>query len=138
MLSGQKTDSTLAVLLLFFSATNVKQTNGSPETLSTVNILLKSQEMKSLGGDLYTPTMDDYKQKCPSETLMCYAAEMHVLVLEVKRPLMKRLEVQLLQLKDTHMNNPKCAICESYSLKPPIEFLTTLLGILEHINAVSA
>uniref|UniRef100_A0A3P8Y4B1 Interleukin n=1 Tax=Esox lucius TaxID=8010 RepID=A0A3P8Y4B1_ESOLU len=139
MLSGQKTDLILAVLLLFFSATNMKRAGPySRETILTLKYILdKPQEMESLECSLYTPTLDEYTQKCPMSTFSCYVNEVKVLVSETGRSPIKRLAEQLIQLNSTSKQQKEsdaCPCCESYSEQPPKVFLSTLRIILEKKN----
>ncbi|KAM4627697.1 interleukin 15, like [Polymixia lowei] len=61
------------------------QTQGpcSFETVTVIQEVMGNvKKMNSLDSRLYTPTLEDYQQKCPSSTLNCFAKEANVLHLE--------------------------------------------------------
>nr|XP_046171418.1 interleukin 15, like isoform X1 [Oncorhynchus gorbuscha] len=148
MLRRQRTGSLLNALLwfLFFIGMAMKQAYGqsisSSEIHQIVQTFIKEEvhKMESFDCRLYTPTLADYKQKCPRSTLTCFTTEVKVLMLQYgkrssslhQKRLTKRLTklMSLIKQKD----GANCPHCEVHREQAANDFLTTLLGILEWMN----
>ncbi|KAK6295740.1 hypothetical protein J4Q44_G00334530 [Coregonus suidteri] len=135
MLRRQRTDSLLTVLLwlLFFIAMTMKQAYGqaicSQEIHQIVRKFIKEEvhKMESFDCRLYTPTLADYKQKCPRSTLECFTKEVKVLVLESrnkssplhKNKLTRRMIYLTSLIKQANgANCPHCEVHREQALSP--------------------
>nr|CDM74103.1 Interleukin-15 like [Oncorhynchus mykiss] len=144
MLRRQRTDTLLPLLLwfLFFIAMTMKQAYGksmcSKELPGIVRKCIEEvHKMESFDCRLYTPTLADYQQKCPTSTLICFEKEVNVLVLESgnkSSPIYKpKLSIRLKSLIK-QKEGANCPDCEAHRERAAKDFLTTLQTILEWMN----
>uniref|UniRef100_A0A3P9NKE4 Interleukin n=1 Tax=Poecilia reticulata TaxID=8081 RepID=A0A3P9NKE4_POERE len=89
---------------------------------------------------LYTPSVDDCKQKCPAAALRCFADELSVLCEEMKVSSLDCTEPKLSQslrtlAKKFNKSESDCRPCELHPEESPKDFLGVLLNILEWINS---
>ncbi|KAF7652923.1 hypothetical protein LDENG_00090490 [Lucifuga dentata] len=112
----------------------------SANGLGQVRFLLsKVQDLEWLDCRLYTPTMEDYQQNCPSSTLSCFAAETNVLIAEwtTATLLKKRTLVSILGHLASRFNQTEgseCHQCEFHKEEEAKMFLNTLSSVLERMN----
>ncbi|XP_043976703.1 interleukin 15, like [Gambusia affinis] len=89
---------------------------------------------------LYTPSVKDYQQKCPSAAMSCFADELSVLCEEMKVSglscTQQRLILSLRKLAEKlNKSESRCRQCELHPEESPKVFLGVLLEVLQQINA---
>ncbi|KAF0030947.1 hypothetical protein F2P81_017678 [Scophthalmus maximus] len=113
----------------------VKHVNWEEKSLTHRNKQFFGMEV-SLKSRLYTPTMADFQQNCPSSTLKCFAAEVKVLDDEWKT---RRLNVShMLEVLAASFNQAEsgCRQCECFDEETAEEFLKVLLSTLQNANSL--
>uniref|UniRef100_A0A3Q3MXF4 Interleukin n=1 Tax=Mastacembelus armatus TaxID=205130 RepID=A0A3Q3MXF4_9TELE len=142
MLRGRST--VVSVFLCFVCL--LAQKPQPPARLCTNDILRrvrglvsKAPALEWLGCRLYTPTIDDYEQKCPSSTLKCLADEIQVLTGEWgKLDKLKRLNLHNnLRTLAWLVNQTEsgCRQCELFKEENAERFLNDLCKILHYMNS---
>ncbi|XP_044057489.1 interleukin 15, like isoform X3 [Siniperca chuatsi] len=86
---------------------------------------------------LYTPTIDDFQQNCPSSTLKCFANEIKVLIEEWETVQgIHSLKIRLEKLASLfNQTESECRQCELLEEKEAEVFLKGLHGTLEMMNS---
>ncbi|XP_036942077.1 interleukin 15, like isoform X1 [Acanthopagrus latus] len=109
----------------------------SKDVFSTVHILLQSDPNSTCSGcRLYTPSIEDYKQRCPRSTMMCFANESKVLIEEWDDYRGPRLDRKLGKLAQwLKQPESECRQCEFQKEETAGKFLADLLKTLQMMNS---
>lgn len=92
---------------------------------------------RDLDCQLYTPDVEDYRQKCPVSTIKCFALEVKVLIEEIDSRTFRGMNItgKLERLtRSLNQTESQCVQCELFQEKNAAEFLDRLLNILEEMN----
>ncbi|XP_041796936.1 interleukin 15, like isoform X3 [Chelmon rostratus] len=107
------------------------------DIMKNVQFLINTSDLV-LDCRLYTPTINDYQQNCPSATMKCFAAEISVLMEEWETipyhgfGLDKKLEKLAKLLNQTES---ECHQCEFFKEQNAEKFLNNLHSTLQRMNS---
>ncbi|XP_050921557.1 interleukin 15, like isoform X3 [Lates calcarifer] len=110
------------------------------DIIKWVGELIKKTSDLWLDCRLYTPTIQDYQQNCPSSTLKCFADEVKVLVKEWEtvgvvgfRNLKLNIKLEILASR-FNQTESECRQCELLKVQNATVFLEDLRSTLQIIN----
>ncbi|KAK1900605.1 Interleukin-15 [Dissostichus eleginoides] len=142
MLRGGVFLVSVSLCLVCLIAAPLLARNCSRDLLTGVETLLKkAKELKSLECELYTPTVDHYKN-CSQSTMKCLLNEINVLFLEweaadlsdiseLKGLMVDILESMEYNSVDVTTPGTDCLKCESLNVKNAETFMAGLQSILQ-------
>ncbi|XP_076592035.1 interleukin 15, like isoform X2 [Chaetodon auriga] len=108
------------------------------DIMNNVQFLINNTSDLLLDCRLYTPTISDYQQKCPSSTMKCFADEVKVLIEEWETVPYRgfRLNIKLEKLaKSLNQTESECLQCEFFKEQKAEKFLNDLHSTLQSMNS---